>query len=142
MAAHAGNHPRGRRAEPHHRVCPDEPGALARVTAALGEAGINVESIDGRRIGELGVTTLRTSDDAAMHALLEANLRAVTSDAVVFHLPDRSGALAGVTRRFAEHQPSVRTIHIVHRHAGEAIVAVSIDDDAAARALLDPGSLL
>ena len=122
---------------------PDEPGALARVTGALGEAGINVESIDGRRIGELGVITLGTSDgDAALHALLEADLRAVTSDAVVFHLPDRPGALAGVARRFAEHQLSVRTIHIVHRHAGEAIVAVSTDDDAAARALLDAGSLL
>ena len=78
----------------------------------------------------------------ALHALLEADLRAVTSDAVVFHLPDRPGALAGVARRFAEHQLNVRTIHIVHRHAGEAIVAVSTDDDAAARALLDPDSLL
>ena len=124
-------------------IVPDEPGALAHVTGVLAEAEVNIESIDGRLIGELGVLTLGTGDDdAALHALLEADLRAVTSDAVVFHLPDRPGALAGVAQRFEEHQLNVRTIHIVHRQAGQAVVAVSTDDDATARSLLDTDSLL
>ena len=121
----------------------DEPCSLARVTEVLGEAEINIESIDGRTVGELGVITLRTNDDdAALHALLEADLRAVTSDAIVFHLPDRPGALAGVAQLFGNHQVNVRTIHIVHRLAGHAIVAVTTDDDEKARSLLDGDSLL
>ena len=124
-------------------IVPDEPGSLASVTEVLGEAEINIESIDGGSIGELGAITLRTSDDdAALHALLEADLRAVTSDAIVFHLPDRPGALAGVAQLFGNHQVNVRTIHIVHRLAGHAIVAVTTDDDDKARTLLDKDSLL
>lgn len=124
-------------------IVPEEPGSLARVAQVLGEADINIEAIDGRAIGELGVITLSTSDDdAALRALLDADLRAVTSDAIIFHLPDRPGALAVVAQLFSQHQLNVRTIHIVHRLAGRAIVAVTTDDDDTARSLLDSGSLL
>ena len=124
-------------------IVPNEAGALAQVTEALGEAGINIEAIDGRLAGELGIVSLSTSDDdAALRALLEANLRAITSDSVIFRLPDRPGALAGVARLFGDHQVNVRTIHIVHRLAGQAVVAVTTDDDNRARSLLDSDSLL
>ena len=124
-------------------IVPDEPGSLAKVTEILGEAEINIESIDGRAVGELGVITLQTSDDdAALHALLEADLRAVTSDAIVFHLPDRPGALAGVAQLLGSQGLNVRTIHIVHRLTGHAIVAVTTDDDDRARSLLEKDSLL
>ena len=124
-------------------MVPDEPGALAKVTEALGEAEINIEDIDGRRIGELGVITLRTSDDdAALHALQEANLRAITSDTVVFHLEDKPGALAGVARRLSDHGLNVRTIHIINRVEGHAIIALSTDDDEKAASLLNEDSLL
>lgn len=119
------------------------PGALALVTEALAEAGVNIESIDGREAGEFGVITLRTSDDdAALHALLKANVRAITSDAVVFRLSDRPGALASVARRFTDANINVRTIHLMHRQAGNAIVAVTTDDDERARSLLDDDMLL
>ena len=124
-------------------IVPNEAGALAQVTEALGEAKINIEAIDGRLAGELGVVSLSTSDDdAALRALLEANLRAITSDSVIFRLPDRPGALAGVARLFGDHQLNVRTIHIVHRLGGQAVVAVTTDDDNRARSLLDSESLL
>ena len=124
-------------------IVPNEAGALAQVTEALGEAKINIEAIDGRLAGELGVVSLSTSDDdAALLALLDANLRAVTSDSIIFRLPDRPGALANVARLFGDHQVNVRTIHIVHRLAGQAVVAVTTDDDNRARSLLDSDSLL
>jgi len=124
-------------------IVPDEPGALAHVTQVLAEAEINIEDIDGRLAGDLGVISLRTSDDdGALHALLNADLRAVTSDAVVFFLPDQPGALARVAQRFGQHQVNVRTIHIVHRLAEHAIVAVTTDDNDLARSLLDSDSLL
>ena len=122
-------------------VVPHEPGALARVTETLGEAEINIEAIDGCLAGDLGIISLSTSDDdAALGALLKADLRAITSDVVVFHLPDRPGALARVAQLFGRHQLNVRTIHIVHRLAGEAIVAVTTDDDDLARSLLESDS--
>ncbi len=124
-------------------IVPDEAGSLAMVTEALAEAGINIEAIDGRLIGELGVITLGTSDDdAALRVLLKAGLRAVTSDAIIFRLPNRPGALARVARLFGSHRLNVRTIHIVHRLAGQAILAVTTDDDDKARSLLDRDSLL
>ncbi len=122
---------------------PDEPGALAQVTGVLSEAKVNIVSIDGSRVGELGVIVLSTSDDdAALHALLQADLRAVTSDSLVFRLPDQPGELAGVARLLGQHQINVRTIHIVHRLAGYAIITVTTDDDGRARSLLDSDSLL
>ena len=74
--------------------------------------------------------------------MLEDGIRAVTSDAIVFHLPDKPGALAGVSRTFYEHNLNVRTIHIMHRIQGHAIVAVTTDDDPTARTLLDQDSLI
>ena len=124
-------------------IVPNEAGALAQVTEALSEAGINIEAIDGRLAGELGVVSLSTSDDdAALRALLDADLRAITSDSIIFRLPDRPGALAGVARLFGDHQVNVRTVHIVHRLEGQAVVAVTTDDDNRARSLLDSDSLL
>ena len=133
-------------AAPNRRVIvivPHEAGALARITAVLAEAGINIEDIDGRGEGEFGVIALSTSDDdAALLALLKADLRAIASDVVLFHIPDRPGALAGVAQLFGEHNLNVRTIHIMHRIAGHAIVAVTTDDDDLARALIGPDALL
>ena len=120
-----------------------EPGSLAQVTAALAKAGVNIEWIDSRLLGQMGAIVLRTdNDDAALRVLLAADIRAVTSDQIIFHLPDRPGALAAVAQDFARRQINVRTIHIVHRYAGEAVIAVSTDDDIRARAALDPESLL
>lgn len=123
-------------------IVPDEPGSLAHVTTVLGEANINIEMIDGRA-GEFGVILLSTDDDdEAMRVLLQANLRAVTSDVIVFRLPDKPGALAGVAQLFGSHDINVRTIHIVHRLANHAIVAVTTDNDGLARTLIDADALL
>ena len=124
-------------------IVPDEPGALAQITEALGAAGINIESIDGRQAGELGIVSLKTdNDDAALQALISSGLRAIASDTILLRLPDRPGALAGVARIFSDHQLNVRTIHIVHRLEGHAIVAVNTDDDDLALSLLDSDSLI
>ena len=124
-------------------IVPHEPGALAHVTSTLAKADINIESLDGRNAGELGVFVLSTNDDdAALRALLDEDLRAITSEAIVFHMPDRPGALASVAQQFSAERINVRTIHIVHRQAGQAIVALTTDDDQRARQLLDRDSLL
>jgi len=124
-------------------ITPNDPGALAQVTETLGEAHINIEDIDLRLAGELEIISLRTGDnDAALRALNDADLRAIAPDSIIFRLPDRPGALAGVAQLFSSRQLSVRTIHIVHRLAGQAVVAVTTDNDELARSLLDRDSLI
>ena len=124
-------------------IVPNRAGGLAQIATALGDAGVNIESIDGRAEGDFGVIYLATDDDdAAMRALLKADIRAVASDVVVFHLEDKPGALAGVAQLFAQRDLSVRTIHILHRFEGQAVVAVTTDDDALARDLIGPDALL
>ncbi|WP_419919347.1 ACT domain-containing protein [Candidatus Poriferisocius sp.] len=124
-------------------IVPHEPGQLAHIAGLLVEENINVEAIDGQLVGDLGVLILSTSDDdAALQILLRDNLRAVTSDALVFQIPDRPGALAGVVQLFEQNGLNVRTIHIIHRHGGTAVVAVTTDNDELASSLLDPDSLL
>ena len=121
----------------------DQPGGLARITTALAEAEINIEMIDGHGAGEFGIVRLSTdNDDEAMRVLLQANLRTVTSDVVLFRLPDKPGALAEIAQRFGSHDINVRTIHIVHRLAEHAIVAVTTDNDDLARTLIDADALL
>ena len=124
-------------------IVPHELGQLAHVASLLAEANINLVSVDGRLVGELGVITLSTNDDdAALRALLKANLRAVTSDAMVMHMVDEPGALANVLQSFGQHNINVRTIHILHRCSGSAVVAVTTDNDEQARSLVEPASLI
>ena len=81
-------------------------------------------------------------DNAALHAMLEEDWRAVTSDAIVFHLSDRPRSLAGVSRAFHENRINERTIHVMHCIRGHVIVDITTDDDEPARILLYPDSLI
>ena len=76
-----------------------EPGSLAKVRVARGEAKIAGDSVVERSVGELGTISLQTGEnDAALPALLQAGLRAETSDAIVVPRRDRPGALAEVAQ--------------------------------------------
>lgn len=116
---------------------------LASAAEALAEAEIQIVSSRERRVPEWEVFSLATSDDdEALRVLLGADLRAISSAAIIFHLHDRPGALARVVELLERQHVQVRTIHLVDRRAGQAVVAVTTNDDEAARALLDPDALL
>ena len=59
-----------------------------------------------------------------------------------FACPTSPARWQSVAQRFGSHDINVRTIHIVHRLAEHAIVAVTTDDDDLARTLVDADALL
>ena len=109
----------------------------------MGEAGINIESLDTERAGDRGIITITTDDtDRALHALSEAGFKAATDDSLIFRLPDEPGALARVAERFKEAGLNIQSFHILDRRSGYATVALTTRDRAQAEALIDPDSII
>ena len=82
----------------------NEPGALAKVTAAVSDAGVNLAAATCTRPGETAdLHILVPHPDAAKHALSISGL-VVTSEreVVVVEAEDRPGELADLARRIAE----------------------------------------
>ena len=83
---------------------PNEPGALARVAAAISDAGVNISAATCTGPGETAqLHVLVPHAEAAKHALRISNL-AVTGEreVVVVQVHDHPGVLADLTRRVAE----------------------------------------
>ncbi len=121
----------------------DRVGLIADVARALADAAVNIESLDTERTGEQGIITLTTDDtDLALHALKEAEFRAVTDDSLIFRLPDQPGSLARVAEQFKEAGVNIRSLHILDRRDGQATVALTTLDRSQAEALLDPDSIV
>ena len=116
------------------------PGELAAVTRILGEAGINIESIDGEEEGAgHGVLVLMVDRyDEALRVLRKAGYRPITEDALVIRVADEPGALAKVAARFSDAGVNIRSLHIVRRRPGSSLVSlVTSDNEAAARLVAD-----
>ena len=127
-------------------IADDQPGVIADLARALGDAGVNIESLNTERAGEQGIITLTTDDtDRALRALTAAGFRATTDDPILFRLPDEPGALAKVAQRFKEAGLNIQSLHILDRRADHAIVAITAlttRDRTAAGSLLDPDSII
>jgi len=105
-----------------------DPNAALRVAEVLGDAGINIETIDVEKIDEtsLVVLTVERYDDA-LNALQQAGLEAVTEDVLLVRVPDRPGTVAEIGKRFLDRDIHLRSLRILRRRNGRAIVAVSVD---------------
>jgi len=119
----------------------NEPGALARVAAAISDAGVNIAAatcMAGAKKAELHI--LVPHAEAARHALAISN-QAVTSEreVAVVDLEDRPGALADLARKVAEAGVNLDLVYIA---TGTRVVLGS-DDIEALRAVLgqDVGAL-
>jgi len=109
-------------------VCESRQGLVAEIAETLAGRGINIESIDAEESGSIDVVTLTVDKyDEALQALLDIGINAVTEDVVLLRLPDRPGALARVAKQFKDNRIHLRSIRLIHRDRGEAIVAVSMD---------------
>lgn len=116
------------------------PGELTVVTRILGEAGINIESIDAEEEATGQGVLVLTVDryDEALSLLRSAGYRPITEDALVIRVVDEPGALAKVAARFSDAGVSIRSLHIARRQQGCTLVSlVTSDNDAAARLVAD-----
>lgn len=105
-----------------------DPDASLKVTELLGQAGVNIESIDVETLDEttLVVLTVDRYDDA-LCALQRAGLEALTEDVLLVRVDDQPGSAAAIGKRLRDEDIHLRSLRILRREGGKAIVAVSVD---------------
>ncbi len=119
-------------------VTPAQTGLMADISDHLGRAGINIETLEAFVVRDWDIVQLTVSDyDRALRVLRDAKYDAITEDAVVINVKDQPGALAKVMRRLNEAGVNMRSMRILHRQAGEAMVAISMDRNEEAMRLID-----
>lgn len=118
-------------------VSEDRPAVVAEIAEAMGAAGVNIEFLDAEVVGTSKIVVLTVDQyDAALKALAQTSLQAISEDALVIRLPDRPGELARVTQRLRASEIDVRSIRIIRREGGTGIVAVATDKNDEARKVL------
>jgi hypothetical protein len=115
----------------------DQPGGLADVGEALGNAGINIEGLCGVGLGERGVIHVLVEDGAAARAALEGAGLNVESEAeaIVSAIPGdvrTPGTLGKMARAVADAGVNMRAVYLA---TNDRAVAVT-DDNAKALAAL------
>ena len=109
-------------------VTENRPGILADAATALGESGVNIESIDSEAVGQIGVVRMTVSDyDLALRALCDAGFEALSEEVFLVRLEDRPGSLARVARRFKDAQIDIASLRLVNRDGKHAIAAISCE---------------
>lgn len=107
------------------------------IAQLLGAQGINIETLDMEQVDDTSVVTLTVDRyDAALLALQSAGLQAVSEDALLIRVADEPGTLAKIALRFRDANVHVRSLRILRRRNGRAVVAVSVDRTAKAYELL------
>ena len=116
----------------------NRPGALAQFARALAERGVNIVHCAAGGAGAIGYAIFETQDDEAARAVLRSTgLPFVEGTPITVELVDRPGALAEVTERLGAAGVAIHGLLVVGRRGSSVLVAVTVDDEAAARAILD-----
>ena len=106
-------------------------GVIADITAVLANAGINLESIDTEASSEQEAVVLTTDNsDRALYVLNQAGYKAVGDEVLVLRLRDEPGALAQVAENLKQAGVNIQSMHILNRHGGYAMIALTTNDRA------------
>jgi hypothetical protein len=115
----------------------NEPGALARLAAQLGEHGIDIRTIGAGAVGSYGCAVLSTSNDSmARDVLRKARYTFVEGEMLNVGLEDRPGGLAQLTSRLAEAGVNITGVITLGRHQGKAELGITVDAVDTARRVL------
>ena len=112
----------------------DQPGVLARLGEAAGEAGINIEGVSAFTGQGKGVVHVLVPDaELALEALSAAGLDVrAARDVIVVDIEDRPGALGMFTRRLADENINVEQAYLATNNR----LVLAVDDIERARKLL------
>ncbi|RPI63065.1 MAG: hypothetical protein EHM48_03065 [Planctomycetaceae bacterium] len=103
-------------------------GLVADISLALADGGVNIESLQAEEVHDLAVVHLTVDKyDLALQTLHNAGFQAVTEDAIVVRIADEPGGLAKLAMRFKQADINLRSIRIMRRHKGTALVALATD---------------
>lgn len=102
---------------------------IADITQLLANVGVDIDSVTGRNFGEQSIVTLTTKNygDALDVLQRRQDFQVVSEEALIVRIEDELGALARLSRRFADHGINIRSIRFIERHDGYALVAVSTE---------------
>ncbi|MFC5475775.1 ACT domain-containing protein [Paraherbaspirillum soli] len=118
-------------------ITQDRLGLMAEIAEILAQQHINIDSFGGKTVDHLAVMELVVDrPDEAMHVLIDKGFQAVSDDLITIRIDDRPGALAQITRELTDAKLSIRGISTLQRQEGHCFVALSTDNDAVARKLL------
>lgn len=113
-------------------------GLLSEITELLGNAGINIESVDVEGTRENVIVRILTNNERKARGLLVDNgYRVLESEVMVLRIKDRPGELAKFARQMAAGNIKIETIYMLGKEGGEGILAVKVDKPAEAKTLLE-----
>jgi hypothetical protein len=108
----------------------NRPGTLAELSEALGNAGINIDGLQGMPCEGRGVIQLVTNDpNGAAQALDGAGIQYTSRDVLLLNLVNEPGALARVTRAMADAGINVNAVYVT---MGQGVV-MGVDNLSAAQ---------
>jgi hypothetical protein len=116
-------------------VLEDQPGTLAGLGRATGEAGVNVEGMCAVTAGGKGTIHILVEDPAAARKALEAEGVEVSGerDVLVVDVEDRPGTMGDVARRVAD---AGVNIELAYTTFGGVRIVLGVDDPEKARSAL------
>jgi len=116
----------------------NQPGALATLSEALAERGVDLRAIGGGGIGEIGHIILTTADDDAARAVLQAGgYTFIEGESILTEVDDRPGGMARVSRALADAGINVYGHLFLGRWGDRAMFAFVVDDAEKARPILE-----
>lgn len=117
---------------------PNRPGQLARLTSALGKAGVNIESIAAVTSGAKGTIHLVVKDPSAAKRALRAGGIRVSREREVLEvrLADKPGSLARVASRLGKANVNVDAVYVLARSGKRATTVIGVKDVKAAKKAL------
>ncbi len=112
-------------------------GLLAEITTLLEQHKIDLRSVDGSTVGSLAVINLTAEPyQVCFQALTDAGFKVFANEQILVRVKDQPGALADISRRLANVQVDIHSIHIVSREGEHCILALATENDFSARQVL------
>ena len=120
-----------------------KPGALARVTAVLGEAGVNIKAFSAPEVTGPGKLRLLVADlDGARAALRSAKIKFAEETALLLSLENKPGALRKVVDLLVKSRINIKCGYCTPSREGKrAIVVLTVSNTDKALATLRNQSL-
>ena len=113
------------------------PGSLARLSALLGEAGVNIEALAGWHAnGDGSIRVVVDDPDRARQVFEEAGLRFAERTVLTASLANRPGALAVLSSQLADAAIDIEAIYVLGGNSESLEVAICVDEAESAAEVL------
>ena len=118
-------------------------GRLAKVTAVLGEAGINIRALSLADTSDFGILRLIVNDSGKARGVLKENGFTVgKTEVVALEVEDRPGGLANILEMLSSHGINIEYMYaFVERSGEDAIIICRFDETDKAISVLQENNI-